>query len=246
VGVSFDRAADYYDRTRSHPDEAMAGAVRALVELLGTGGGSLEIGAGTGRFSVPLQRAGLAIVPIDISRPMLQAGVGKGLRDPVRADAALLPFRDDAFASALSAGVLGHLADPRHALREIARTVRGNYIGVAQRHIGFDPLALYTELLHEAGQSRAPPEVTEESLSDHVPPRRVLAVSRSPVTFRADVVLDRLSRRFFSETWDVPEAIQQVVLERMRDRLQAVDLRSTLVLEAHVWDVKSLGHALTP
>ena len=77
--VSFDRAAEYYDATRSLPPAVTESTISALVTLL-RGRRVLEFGAGTGRFSVPLQRAGVALTPVDISRRMLQRGVAKEMR----------------------------------------------------------------------------------------------------------------------------------------------------------------------
>ena len=45
--------------------------VRTIVELAGTGGSVLELGAGTGRLAVPLAEAGLTVTGIDTSTAML-------------------------------------------------------------------------------------------------------------------------------------------------------------------------------
>ncbi|MBK5228563.1 MAG: class I SAM-dependent methyltransferase [Actinobacteria bacterium] len=69
--VSFDRAAGYYDGTRSLTPEAQQAVTDLLAgELSGTGP-TLEIGVGTGRIALPLHRAGTRITGIDLSRPMI-------------------------------------------------------------------------------------------------------------------------------------------------------------------------------
>src|SRR5687767_5835161 len=68
---------------------------------LNTGGPLLELGCGTGRISIPLARAGVPIVGIDRSEPMLararqrvkRAKLGRRVR-LVRGDIRFLPFED--------------------------------------------------------------------------------------------------------------------------------------------------------
>jgi SAM-dependent methyltransferase len=67
---------------------------------LNTGGTMLELGAGTGRISIPLGRAGVPVVGIDRSEPMLararqrvkRAKLGRRVR-LVRGDIRFLPFK---------------------------------------------------------------------------------------------------------------------------------------------------------
>ena len=68
---NFDRAADFYDRTRSLPSDAMAEIIPMLAAELEGRGGCLEIGVGTGRFALPLHHAGIPMFGIDVSRRMM-------------------------------------------------------------------------------------------------------------------------------------------------------------------------------
>ncbi len=89
----------------------------------------LEVGAGSGRDSVALARAGAAMVVLDYSPASLAlvrdqaraAGVPIGL---VRADALAMPFRDGAFDVVFHQGLLEHFRDPRPLLAENARITR--------------------------------------------------------------------------------------------------------------------------
>jgi ubiquinone/menaquinone biosynthesis C-methylase UbiE len=83
----------------------------------------LDLGCGTGSAGAAFRRSGAKVVGVDLSAACL--GVAQRRLDAVvRADAARLPFRDAAFDHAVARGALHHLADPRAALREIARVVR--------------------------------------------------------------------------------------------------------------------------
>jgi ubiquinone/menaquinone biosynthesis C-methylase UbiE len=72
-GVSFDRAAEYYDATRGYPpgvdDELRAALVRATG--LANNARVLELGVGTGRIALPFIRAGHDYTGVDISRSMM-------------------------------------------------------------------------------------------------------------------------------------------------------------------------------
>src|SRR6266545_5330452 len=94
--VSFDRVADVYDETRGLPPTLLAKTVSLLAAEL-EGKRVLEIGVGTGRYAVPLQKSGIRVVGVDISRPMVEFGLAKGLRDVVFAEGAHLPFAPRSF-----------------------------------------------------------------------------------------------------------------------------------------------------
>ena len=93
----------------------------------------LEIGAGTGYFSLNLVLAGLIeeVVATDISPGMLEAlsasatELGLEVRT-VRAEAATLPFGDESFDLVFGHAVLHHLPEPAAAFAEFRRTVKGS------------------------------------------------------------------------------------------------------------------------
>src|SRR2546423_14667794 len=64
--LSFDRVATIYDETRSLPPRAMARVLAVLVDELHRKR-VLEIGVGTGRYAVPLQKRGFRWGGRDIS-----------------------------------------------------------------------------------------------------------------------------------------------------------------------------------
>ncbi len=91
---------------------------------------SLEIGAGTGYFTLNLQRAGLAerATCTDISPGMLAALSANAERlglqvETVSADAERLPFEDRSFDLVLGHAVLHHIPDLPTAFGELARVL---------------------------------------------------------------------------------------------------------------------------
>ena len=94
-------------------------------------GRALEIGAGTGFFSLNLAQAGILdeVVVTDISRGMVDVAVrnGRALGVPIEgrvADAEALPFADGEFDLVLGHAVLHHIPDVELALRECLRVLR--------------------------------------------------------------------------------------------------------------------------
>ncbi|HJQ72797.1 MAG TPA: class I SAM-dependent methyltransferase [Actinomycetota bacterium] len=125
--MRFDRAVEYYDRTRALSDEAWREMTLLLSSELHDRGLALEIGVGTGLVALPLAAAGVSLVGLDLSAPMLAKLVEKaGGRLPfplVVGDATTLPFADHRFGAAVVRHVL-HLIPPwRRVVAELVRVV---------------------------------------------------------------------------------------------------------------------------
>jgi SAM-dependent methyltransferase len=94
-------------------------------------GDAIEIGAGTGYFTLNMLQAGLIerATATDISPGMLAAleasaaELGVAVRS-VRTDAEELPFADESFDLVFGHAVLHHVPDPARAFREFARVLR--------------------------------------------------------------------------------------------------------------------------
>ena len=140
ASIPFDRAAEVYDRTRRLTPEASVATTDLLSAELGDRGTALEIGVGTGLIGLPLAAAGVRVVGLDLSRPMLGKIVEKaGGRMPfplVIGDATHLPFGDASFGGAYARHVLHLIADWRTALTELVRVVAPG--GVLLVNIGFN------------------------------------------------------------------------------------------------------------
>jgi SAM-dependent methyltransferase len=136
--VPFDRAAEFYDRTRAISQEAMARNMEVLSAELDGRGPVLEVGVGTGLLALPLHEAGLPLDGLDLSAPMLAKIVEKsGGRTPlplVLADATRMPFPDGAFGGAYLRWVLHLIREWERALAEMVRVVRPG--GVALVNLG--------------------------------------------------------------------------------------------------------------
>lgn len=132
--IAFDRAVEYYDRTRALPDDVVARQRDLLHTELRDRGTVVEVGVGTGRVAVTLD---VPIVGLDLSRPMMEVLRAKTTRIPlVEGDATRLPFPDGAFGAAYVAHVLHLIPAWEAALAELVRVVRPGGVVLAVRGSG--------------------------------------------------------------------------------------------------------------
>jgi SAM-dependent methyltransferase len=125
--VPFDRAVEYYDRTRALPGEAHEQVIDVVAAELRARGRVLEVGVGTGRIGLDVVRRGVPLVGLDLSLPMLQrlvANAGDVALPVVQGDATVLPFPGDAFGAAVVSHVFHLVPDYPGALAELVRVVR--------------------------------------------------------------------------------------------------------------------------
>jgi ubiquinone/menaquinone biosynthesis C-methylase UbiE len=109
--------------------------------LLRPGGLVCDIGAGSGRVTLPLAQRGLSVVSTDISEEMLRIARQRALAMDggsrvtyLLADAERLPLRDSLFDAAVCYGVLHHVPNPAAVVAEAGRILRPG-----GRWLSYDP-----------------------------------------------------------------------------------------------------------
>lgn len=126
--IGFDRAAEYYDRTRRMSPEAAAATTAMLASEFAGRGTILEIGVGTGQIALALHGSGVPMAGVDISLPMLdrlrQKAGGRAPFPISGADGTALPFRAGAFGGVVMRHVLHLVPDYGRVADEALRVVR--------------------------------------------------------------------------------------------------------------------------
>lgn len=126
VAAMFDGVARRYDLTNTvltaGLDRRWRRLTRAALQLR-PGDRVLDLAAGTAVSTVELARSGAWCLAADFSLGMLRAGTRRTV-PKVAADALHLPFVDGAFDAVTISFGLRNVADPDHALRELARVTR--------------------------------------------------------------------------------------------------------------------------
>ena len=241
MSISFDRAADYYDKTRGLPQEHS----EALADLLAAEIGDsrcLEIGVGTGRIALPLYKRGTRLTGVDLSAPMLarlKANAGGQLPFPVLvADATRLPFHDASYDVLLASHVFHLIPDWRQAADEALRVVRPDGALLVDFGGGVNPpwRSLLEETLRDHGIQQTRPGVSSADefaahLGDRATMRRLppltLMVTRSLAQDLGDI-----ERQIMSWSWSYPS--DQVVAATADARRRAAEAGLDLEVPAEL------------
>lgn len=105
-----------------------------LLDSLDSGQTLLDVGSGTGHFARYFNHAGLRVVGVDISMPMLRESARIGSPPSVLGDARCLPFDDQSFDLVTIIATLEFATSPELVLREAMRVARrGLLIGALNR-----------------------------------------------------------------------------------------------------------------
>ncbi len=245
--LSFESVAADYDRTRVIPGPMLEEIARVLEREahLERGGLFLDAGVGTGRFAVPLmKRHPRQIVGVDVSPAMLaqaQAKATGGSLVLAQADLRRLPFRSGVFDGALLVHILHLIEQWPLVLREIRRTLapRTGLLFLGGEQGGRSRLV---DFYYERARARnvlAPslgPAGTAQTLTHLRRTEREAGAGAQVVLLEtphlawqrlAPVIetLEALSRRTYSQTWDVPDAVHRELLDETRDYARRTFLR---------------------
>jgi ubiquinone/menaquinone biosynthesis C-methylase UbiE len=225
--VSFDRAVEYYDRTRGISEEASRRQTSLLAAELQGRCPCLEIGVGTGLVALPLAEAGIDMVGLDVSGPMLAKLVEKagGTAFPlVIADATSIPFGGDRFGSAVLRHVLHLIPTWERAVEELVRVVRrGGIVLLSRGDIPGAWREITDRFLQLVGAPSFAPafRAWDQAAVDAVF-ERLGAGARSlpPIEDRSDrsigSFLDQMADGLHSWTWEVDEPDRRNAVEEVR------------------------------
>lgn len=197
MGISFDRVAKAYDRTRGFPRSVMDEILKVLEEQLNGYERILDVGVDTGRFSKPLQDLGYEVIGVDISDRMLQKAHEKMTKDLLLADACNLPFADSSFDASINVHVLHLVKDWKSALREITKVTKNHLFTILREdpEYGLHPSGTYKKLVEEYGYSYTRAGLGEWKLKEIVKPTE----SRFVTSYRisTDETIAFLSEKLF-------------------------------------------------
>lgn len=239
MSLSFDRAVEYYDRTRSVPPGIVKQAISTLIDETGIQHDSriLEVGIGTGRIAIPLAETGHIVNGIDLSLKMmhtLQAKTASTSLDfeLAQADATNLPFPSETFNLIYAVHVLHLVAEWRTAVTEAFRTLKreGYFVLSWHRRVPDSPHILLRNELHRLvaqygvnyrrpGAQSEGEILTELRNWDHHPKEIHVADWYKAETPAA--IIEEFDHQIYSETWAMPREILDNVLPQLADWAKA-------------------------
>ncbi len=124
----FDRIAGRYDEwyrteTGRYVDRTEKWLVFSMLKSRG-GGRALDLGCGTGNYTLELRRrGGFDVIGLDASEGMLAVARSKGL-NCIKGDAYSLPFPDGSFDLVLSVTMFEFIHEPERVVAEINRVLK--------------------------------------------------------------------------------------------------------------------------
>lgn len=227
--VNFDRAADFYDATRTFAPGQQAASIRLIAQ---TGGFSpqtkaLEIGIGTGRIGLPLSAYTGAYYGVDISTRMmakLYEKPGGTAIQLAEADALQIPFATHSLDAAVISHVFHLVADPEQVARELARVLKPH--GVALHcfsSYGDGMRELRNTWEHATANNRrttgrwdkARNLLTHQGWTQITHETHTYPTKSTPASF-----LEKVKSRSWSSTWDMDDATHAAGVAAVR---QAID-----------------------
>lgn len=137
--TDYSQVAKYYDRVRPAPSSVLSSRIIEYGRI-GADCKVLEVGCGTGRFTLQLSTVERALFfGLEPSIEMLRQAFAKDKSRNVlwiRGDGQQLPFKDSIFDCVYMTMVLHHIENKEMALREIYRTVKngGNCVVMTTSH----------------------------------------------------------------------------------------------------------------
>jgi ubiquinone/menaquinone biosynthesis C-methylase UbiE len=254
--MRFDRAVEYYDRTRGLSEEASREMTALLANELRDRGRTLEIGVGTGLVALPLAAAGVPLVGLDLSAPMLAKLVEKaGGRPPfpiVVGDATMLPFADHRFGAAVVRHVLHLVPAWRQVVAELVRVVAaGGLVMVSSGQVP-DPWHELTErFMDRVGRPSFADALDSweagaiaQAFRAHGTEARQLPRITERVTQTLGEFLDQMAAGMHSWTWEVDEEERREAVAELRawalERWGSLDPPGgrEIAIEWHAFDLR--------
>jgi SAM-dependent methyltransferase len=95
-----------------------------LLDVIGSGHLVLDVGCGTGRYTIHSARGGNTVIGAELVRSAARGALGRGIPVVVTDSESGLPFLDQTFNRVQCIEVIEHLMDPVVTLREINRVLK--------------------------------------------------------------------------------------------------------------------------
>ena len=177
IKADYSKIALYYDRGRPFSEKNIVMWLKLIAKLpeVSKGARLLDLGCGTGRFSLPLaSRLGLDVTGLDSSSDMLAKAKQ---RDPnsvvswVLADASTLPHPESSFDIVFMSHLLHHVDNPLKVLKECSNVLVPSGVVIvrygAMEQIRNDVVHAFFQQVIEIDERRTPTrQLTEKWLVD--------------------------------------------------------------------------------
>ena len=226
--MRFDRAVEYYDRTRGLSEDASREMTALLANELRGGVGPSRSASAPGSSPCRSRRPACRMVGLDLSAPMLAKLVEKaGGRPPfplVVGDATTLPFADDRFGGAVVRHVLHLVPGWRQVVAELVRVVApGGIVLVSSGQVPEPWHELTDRFMDRVGRPSFADALDSwetgaivEAFRTHAAEARELPRITSRVAQTMGEFLDQMEAGMHSWTWEVDEGRRREAVAELR------------------------------
>ncbi|VVB80276.1 Ubiquinone/menaquinone biosynthesis C-methyltransferase UbiE [uncultured archaeon] len=114
----------YMNQLKKHSLSDYGVYLNKILSTLSKGSSILDVGCGVGQVANFLQTNGYAVTGIDISPLFIKEGRKLGKAKLLEMDSTKLKFKDESFASVISAESLEHMPNPKKVLEEMDRVLK--------------------------------------------------------------------------------------------------------------------------
>lgn len=233
--ISFDSAAEIYDKTRGPPRHVMKQLLETLISELRGHETILDVGVGTGRFAKPLQDNGFEVVGVDIAKKMISKAVEKNVENLLLGDACFLPFKGDSFDVAVCVHLLHLISEWKMALQEICRVTQKFMVSIF--YVRENPIQeAYDRLLKGYGYESRRLGKGEWELKDLAKPSKSVFVASYDSS--ADRRLAYLSQRVYSSQWKIPNDVNRKVVDKLKSQFGGKVFPQEL--QILIWNINDL------
>lgn len=234
---SFDRVADVYDQTRGLPPEVERAVARGIAVILRSVAPSprlVEVGVGTGRIAVPLAAEGVRVTGIDISPKML-ARLREKRRDidVMLAEASRPPLRPGVFDGALFVHILHLVPDAEATVRATLPLLRAGGVAIEagdarEQSVREEADAAIARAVFDlSGVRMGGRQGDDRGSAVFARVAREAGATVEEVTLTrwagsstARKMLERLARRDYSSSWQIPDGVLPAVIERVTPEIE--------------------------
>jgi ubiquinone/menaquinone biosynthesis C-methylase UbiE len=224
--ISFERAAEFYDRTRGGLERGRRFA-ETIAEHLGDAHSVLEIGVGTVLIALPLHELGYDVFGVDLAHSMLELARSRIGARVAQADAAALPVSDASFDAAVAVWVLHVAGDREGVLRAVARVLRPNgRLIVVCADANFDPddiIETFGDMRERLGRTR---DLPQNLIPIAAGARLHLTGTYATQPYEHDATpeeaAEHLEKRLMSSLWDLDDDTWNRVVQPVIDGLRAL------------------------
>ncbi|MDX2129948.1 MAG: class I SAM-dependent methyltransferase [Chloroherpetonaceae bacterium] len=230
TSMSFKEIAKHYNAINFIPEKSATEIGECIRDLIGRESHLLDMGAGAGRISVSIAKAGARVTALDIEPEMLAVAgeLAASMNIPitlVEGDVTTLPFASNSFDAVFTSNVLHLVSNWKTSLREVQRVLKPGGLFIQGRD-WLSPNAFASEMKMEFRKivallnpemlptAAAGPMLFQELHLIGAEPASEIIASAWTEEASPLLLFEKMKNRTYNETWQLEEPLFSESLRR--------------------------------